>query len=203
MFVSSAYWEERYRRGGHSGAGSYGRLARFKAEVINAFVADHRIGSVVEFGVGDGHQLSLARYPSYLGIDVSPTAIALCRESFAGDESKSFVLLADYRGETADMSLSLDVIFHLVEDDVFEAHMAALFDAARRFVIIYASNDGALNDMSRARHMRHRRFTDWIDAERPDWQLIDVIANRFPLDPENRRESSPADFHIYAAPDAR
>lgn len=200
MFESKTYWEDRYSRGGHSGAGSLGRLAAFKAQVINAFVAGNAIRSVVEFGVGDGHQLSLARYSAYLGIGISPTAIAMCRETFADDATKSFVLLNDYAGEAADLALSLDVIFHLVEDAVFEAHMAALFDAARRLVIIYASNDSALNATSKAQHMRHRRFTDWVEAQRPAWRPAEVIANRFPLDPDDRKNSSPADFHIYAAP---
>ena len=43
---SAAYWEERYRRGGNSGAGSYGKLAEFKAEVINDFVASTFTASV-------------------------------------------------------------------------------------------------------------------------------------------------------------
>lgn len=60
--TSGDYWEQRYRQAGNSGAGSYGRLAEFKAEVLNEFVARHSIGSVVEFGSGDGNQLTLAKY---------------------------------------------------------------------------------------------------------------------------------------------
>ncbi len=37
-FDSSAYWEERYIQGRNSGNGSYGRLAEFKAKIINDFV---------------------------------------------------------------------------------------------------------------------------------------------------------------------
>jgi hypothetical protein len=36
---SSSYWEQRYRQGGTSGAGSFRRLAEFKAETLNDFVA--------------------------------------------------------------------------------------------------------------------------------------------------------------------
>ena len=32
---SEKYWEKRYIAGGNSGAGSYGKLAEFKAEVLN------------------------------------------------------------------------------------------------------------------------------------------------------------------------
>src|ERR1700722_520959 len=83
QFTSSPrYWEDRYAIGGNSGAGSYGRLARFKAEVINNFVAEHAVLTVIELGCGDGAQLDLARYPHYSGIDISLQAIELCRARF-------------------------------------------------------------------------------------------------------------------------
>src|ERR1700689_4886366 len=72
-FHSPSYWDSRYAGGGNSGDGSYGNLAKFKASVLNQFVAENRIASVVEFGCGDGNQVSLAEYPRYVGIDVSPT----------------------------------------------------------------------------------------------------------------------------------
>ncbi|MGZ4333195.1 MAG: hypothetical protein ACXVRJ_02835, partial [Gaiellaceae bacterium] len=82
---SASYWERRYRSGGDSGQGSYGPHADHKAAFLNGFVADRGIGSVIEFGCGDGNQLSLARYPTYLGLDVSQTAVRSCIRRFAGD----------------------------------------------------------------------------------------------------------------------
>jgi SAM-dependent methyltransferase len=79
---SKKYWDNRYCQGGHSGAGSYGQLAEFKADVLNKFVLENDIQSVIEFGCGDGNQLSLAKYPHYIGIDVSPKAIEICRKLF-------------------------------------------------------------------------------------------------------------------------
>src|SRR6185295_15810324 len=97
---SAAYWEERYRKGGNSGAGSYAHFAEFKAEVLNAFVAEKSVASVIEFGCGDGNQLSLAKYPRYLGVDVSAAAVAKCRAMFTGDKTKTFATTADYAGQT-------------------------------------------------------------------------------------------------------
>ncbi|MGD9858413.1 MAG: hypothetical protein AB7U20_26025 [Planctomycetaceae bacterium] len=57
---SSDYWVRRYRKGRNSGGGSYGRLAEFKAQVLNDLVREHRIQTVIEFGCGDGNQLALA-----------------------------------------------------------------------------------------------------------------------------------------------
>ena len=196
---SSRYWEQRYARGGNSGAGSYGRLALFKAELLNDFVEQRGIQSVVEFGCGDGHQLSLARYPSYLGFDVAPTAIELCNQRFAGDGSKRFVLHDSQREaapvKVADLALSLDVIYHLVEDDVFDAYMRHVFAAAKRYVIIYASNDEA---PSPAPHVRHRRFTDWVEQHELAWRLESHIPNRYPPSLSDGEETSFADFFVFA-----
>ena len=72
-FNSGLYWESRYAQGGNSGAGSYGRLAEFKAEIINQVVLEHEIKTVVDWGVGDGNQLAMLNFSEYLGVDVSRT----------------------------------------------------------------------------------------------------------------------------------
>ena len=193
---SAAYWEGRYAGGGSSGVGSYGKFARFKAEVLNGFVARHDVASVIELGCGDGNQLALARYPRYSGYDVSERAVAICRERFAGDPSKRFATLAERDRERAELSLSLDVIYHLVEDEVFEAHMRDLFDAAERFVAIYSS-DFDEEERVQGVHVRQRRFSAWVERHRPDWSLVERVPNAYPYDGDYR-EGSFADFHFYA-----
>ena len=192
--TSGNYWEERYAEGRNSGAGSYGRLAAFKAEVLNRFVREHGISSVIEFGSGDGNQLRLAEYPDYLGIDVSETAVRACRETFAADGTKRFETLSAYDGQAADLALSLDVIYHLVEDDTFASYMTVLFDAAERFVIVYASNR---DEQPKNRHVRHRRFSDWVEAHRSDFRLRAHIPNRYPFAADDPDNTSFADFFIY------
>lgn len=192
---SERYWEERYVSGGDSGPGSYGKFALFKAEILNGFVAEHQVRSVIEFGCGDGNQLELATYPVYLGVDVSETAIARCRERFRADPTKTFLLAQDYDGRRAELALSLDVIFHLVEDRVFEQYMEALFQAATRFVIIYSSNRDEPPDRE-SMHVRHRRFTAWIDAQAPGWTLMAHVPNRYP-NLGDYRTGSFSDFFIY------
>lgn len=192
---SEMYWEKRYCTGGNSGDGSYNDLANFKAEVINGVVSGYGIGSVIEFGCGDGNQLRFANYPSYLGFDVSPKAVAICEKRFRDDRSKAFELVADYAGQTADLALSLDVIFHLVEDAVFETYMARLFGASKRLVVIYASNTDD-NPDDQPPHVRHRKFSAWVDEKRPDWQLLEYIPNRFPFKGDTKTGSF-ADFFVY------
>lgn len=67
--------------GGNSGKGSYNRLAQFKADIINKFVEENAIEFVMEWGCGDGHQLSLAKYLQCVGYDVSKQAISTCQEN--------------------------------------------------------------------------------------------------------------------------
>lgn len=187
-------------RGGSSGSGSYGQLAAFKAEVINAFVKKHQITSVVEFGCGDGNQLSLAQYPRYIGLDVARSAISLCRHKFRNDPTKSFFFYDPAYFEDAagvfqsDLALSLDVIFHLVENNVFARYMELLFQTSRRYVIIYSSN---YNEITCSPHERERQFTDYVATQFKNWELIEKIKNRYPLSEYPAPLGSIADFYIY------
>ena len=190
---SEDYWEERYAAGGTSGVGSYGKFAHFKADVINEFVERQQIETVIEFGCGDGNQLELAEYPSYTGYDISETVIGLCRKRFSGDSNKTFRLMEDYSGEQADLALSLDVIYHLTEDDVFHAYMEQLFGASRRYICIYSSN----RDSSAFHaHVRHRQFTDWIRRHTSHWKLLKHVPNRYPYR-WHHRSGSFADFYFF------
>lgn len=191
---SAAYWEGRYKSGRDSGAGSYNRLAQFKAHFINKFVDEKSIESVVEFGCGDGNQLSLANYPSYVGYDVSDTVLHKCRSIFSSDKRKAFKIYSDYNGEHFDLGLSLDVIYHLVEDDVFEKYMSDLFRASTRFVIIYSSN----KNEDQKQHVRHRKFTDWIESKQSEWLLVEHVPNIYPYDENDPSNTSFADFYVFA-----
>jgi hypothetical protein len=190
---SSRYWELNYARGGTSGGGSYGALALGKAEFLNTFVREHNVQSVTEFGCGDGNQLSLAGYPRYVGLDVSRTAVGLCKRRFSDDATKSFFLydgasFADRAGLfVADLAISLDVIYHLIEDQIYELYMAHLFAAGDRYVVVYATNTLMRGT---APHVRHRRFSSWVDDNCPEWRLAQVT---------HGPDSGPgrADFFVY------
>ncbi len=194
---SASYWELRYRNGGTSGAGSYGRLAEFKAEVLNEFVRAKGVRTVIEFGCGDGAQLELASYPEYVGIDVATISIERCSTRFAHDSTKRFYLAEALPRDFGafDLALSLDVIFHLVEDRVFDSYMRSLFARAKHHVVIYSSNYDAL---SASPHVRHRKFTDWIAKRAPGWKPAGYLPNRFPFDPSRTEETSFADFYFFS-----
>ncbi len=199
---SGDFWNQLYAAGGTSGTGSYGRLAKFKAEVLNGFVLEQNIGSVVELGCGDGSQLALANYPEYLGLDVSPAAVARCRARFSEDMTKTFAILASgipASWEPKEMALSLDVIYHLLEDPVFHDYMQKLFASASRFIVIYSSNEEKPSEWW---EVRHRTFTDWIASNVADWELYRKIPQKYPTEAGNTNTSW-SDFYIFRAKDTK
>ena len=178
---SAKFWDLHYRAHGTSGPGSRGEAAAVKAREVNRIVETYDIDSVVEFGCGDGYQLGKLSIPTYIGLDVSPTALRLCIDAFGTDTTKTFLHYDqgcwrdNLRIVHADMALSMDVIFHLVEDDVFERYMEDLFAAADRYVLIYAT-DGP-KPVREPRFTRHRAFSEWVAVHMPDWRPIERVDN--------------------------
>lgn len=198
---SELYWDERYRQGDNSGTGSYDHLAEYKADIINDFVAKHNVQTVMEFGCGDGNQLKIAKYPTYIGLDVSPTAVKLCYNLFKADKTKSFYVynslafVDNARLFKADLTMSLDVLYHLVEKEIFENYLIHLFAAADKYVIIYASDYNQAEEPIH-QHENRRSFTDFVNANMKGWKLKEKINNKYPVS-EHGMKGSLSDFYIY------
>ena len=168
-FVAVDYWNERYRSGKGSGQGSLGPAGLWKAKHVNELV----VGSVLDLGCGDGQQAALFSFDDYLGVDASREALKLA----AGNcPTREFRLLEGVV-EPRDTHLSLDVIYHLVNDKDYNAYMSMLF-AAKQRVIVYSSDFNQYG----AKHVRHRRFSDdipkgWQEAEHTfgPWSYADLF----------------------------
>lgn len=194
-FDVADYWDTRYRSGGDSGAGSRGRLGKHKAEVINRLVRRYEVRSVIDFGCGDGMLLKLLELPRYLGLDIAPSIIDRLRKEFAKDSQKDFALYRPGRGydAAAHMALSIDVIYHQVDDKLYDQYMRDLFLSALRLVLIYSTD----KYREPCVHERHRKFSDWIHAHRPDWERIGEIPPPYPLDPKDP-DTSDCSFFLYS-----
>ena len=198
---SQDYWKKRYLLGGNSGKGSYGESAAFKSTVLNQFVRENNIRSVTEFGCGDGNQLTYADYPNYIGLDISAQAVKLSSALFEGDSSKNFFVYDPNEIEknkqkfAADLVISLDVIFHLVEDEVYRKYLANIFSCAGQYVAIYSSNEEA-HGLLHSRHVRHRKFTENIKEWFPSWKLIETVKNDQTQSKPNGKEP-PVNFYIF------
>lgn len=185
--ASQRYWENRYIHGKTSGKGSYGKFAKYKAEVINTFIIEHSIQSVLDFGCGDGNQATYMKCDKYIGYDVSPKALELCK-SRVNDTTKIFTSDLD-EIVPCDLGLSCEVIFHLIEDETFYSYIDNLCQLSKRYMLIYSSN--YISDKRTPKHVRHWKFTDYIAENYPEWQLIETIPNRYP-------EESFSQFYVYS-----
>jgi hypothetical protein len=161
-FDINAYWNSRYLNGGNSGKGSYNEEAQHKADLINQFIKDFSIKTVQEYGVGDGNNLKLYQeFDTYCGYDISSIAISRCKEIFT-DERYSFTNDKNGIDADAELALSLDVIFHQVNDDDYYDYLHMLFNDKHKYVMIYATNHER-NDRV-APHVKHRYFTNDLQS---------------------------------------
>lgn len=200
-FNSQKYWENRYKKGGNSGGGSYNKLAQFKADILNNFIKTNyeEINYIIDYGVGDGNQLKYLNIDNikYLGIDVSKTVINKCINEFSKDNNKSFLLYNNniLKNIKGDLVLSCDVLYHLIEDNIFYNYINNMFNISNKFVIIYAKDE----NFNKTKHVKFRKFTDYINNNYINWKLINHIPNKYPETDNNHNvhEVSPSDFYIY------
>jgi SAM-dependent methyltransferase len=169
------YWERRYREGGTSGAGSYGEHALYKSTVVNQYIENYRVESALEFGCGDGNQLGLLNIPRYTGLDISSKAVERCRDAYAADASKEFAIydprapldLGQY-----DMTFSLEVLMHVINEDDFVSTLDGMFAHSSRLVIIQAPLF-ELIPYRRGHHERYRELLPYLEPYK--FEVIDVL----------------------------
>lgn len=187
-FDYKSYWEQRYKQGRNSGEGSYGLLASFKAEVINDFLKKNNIENVIEFGCGDGNQLSLIDYKKYTGLDISPSAIQNCRIKFSHDKSKDFKLIDGgiVKGFSADLVLCLDVLYHIINENDFINTLDSIFLSSTRYVILYTVLKEPTQDWNI--HLKYRNIWDYTGKY--DFKVKEIIKQKY-------TDLSKADFIIF------
>lgn len=192
---SKEYWEDRYSNGRNSGDGSYGKLAEFKADIINKIIVENKIKHVTELGCGDGNQLSKFKISKYTGFDVSDTVVDKCKDLYKDDPTKIFSSnMHDL--VKSDMTLSLDVLYHLVEDSVYFEYLHNLFNLSSNIVIVYTFNKSA-KDVKFNSHLRYRDYGEVIEfASSKGFKLSNIVKNKYPYDPKTKKGSY-ADFLIF------
>jgi hypothetical protein len=172
-FNSKIYWENRYKNKGNSGLGSYGYESEFKSKYINNFISKNNIKSVNDFGCGDSNQISMITgFDTYTGFDVSSTALSLCVDKFKDDKRFKFVNDVNTM-VTSDVTFSLDVTYHIVEDTYFDEYMRNLFKLTNKYVLIYSINSD--NSDGFLIHLKNRKFVDWVKKNYPNFKLIENV----------------------------
>ena len=181
-------WERYYQTGYTSGAGSYGVLAAFKAEVVNEFIEDHEVQTVLDIGCGDGNQLSLLNCPIYYGVDVSPTVIEICKKKFNSDPTKHFSLYnpnVENDLPECDLVLCLDVLYHIIPEKDFNLTLDDIFFHAKKGIILYTI---MFDSGAKGSHIYTRNTIQYLDRY-PDWEIWKIIYQKYP-------KKSGADFLI-------
>ena len=198
MFNSKVFWENNYKNNGNSGEGSYGELAQFKADIINDFISKNNITSMIDYGMGDGNQLKYFNINNidYTGIDVSLTVIDNCKKIYNNDDKKKFIHDEQIENIEANLVISCDVIYHLIEDNIYFEYMKNLFNMSNKYVIIYSRDE----ELDPTIHVKFRKFTDYIKKYVNNFNLIDEIPNKFPEIIINNKYvgGSSCNFYIYS-----
>ena len=176
------YWKNRHRRGrGHwesVGRGSVGKLARYKAGLVNELVQEVDAVRIVDLGCGDGRQADRFHVPEYVGLEVSEHAVAEARKRLAKHPNRTAHVWepSDLLPETGCIALSMDVVFHLVDDELHDAYMRALFQAGTKAVAIYSTDyEGEPQG-----HMRHRNVSRWVEENIQGWKRTQAVPPPWP-----------------------
>jgi len=157
------HWNNTYVTGGNSGVGSYRKdLYEYKLNFIKKLIVNQNIKSVFDFGCGDGHQLSEIvvgkDVESYIGIDISPYIIEENKKKY---KDKIYYNLEEYefdKKDTFDLVLCLDVLYHIMEENLFNQTIGNLFKLSKKYVLIYAVDKDLLHSST----MHFRTFTNKI-----------------------------------------
>lgn len=160
---TSQIWNNRYATGGNSGYGSYRKdLYEYKLNFIKKLIINQNIKSIFDYGCGDGNQLSeivVGRdVESYIGIDISSYIIEENKKKY---KDKIYYKHEEYefdKKDTFDLVLSLDVLYHIMEENLFNQTLDNLFKLSKKYVLIYAVDKNLLYSS----HIHFRKFTNKI-----------------------------------------
>ena len=180
-------WNNRYQNGGNSGSGSYNELYIFKRDIINDIINKNSIKSIIDFGCGDGNQIKEINAKNYIGIDIAKASIDICKMKYNNDSTKKFYTYneIDTMNLQSDLTMSLDVLYHILEEECYVTYLKNLFSSSN-YVLIYSNNyNGHIDD-----HMHTRKFTNDVENMFPNWDLHEKINQIYP-------KKSSADFYLY------
>lgn len=173
MFNAREYWNTRYRSGGNSGAGSYGDHSKIKSDYVNGVIKDYNIETVDDIGVGDGNQLSMLNVLNYIGYDISDVILDKVKSIYKNDPTKTFRHVDLYHDRSVDLMLSMEVIFHLIDDTMYLDYMDKLFNSNSKYILIFtmSGNDGDVI----APHVKIRDILKLYNVRYyNDWECLDV-----------------------------
>jgi hypothetical protein len=88
-----------------------------------------------------------------------------------------------YDNKYAELVMSIDVIYHIIENDVYDKYISDMINSSNKYILIYSTN---WEDDKWSGHVRHRKFLDKITEH---CVLLETI--------ENELDDCPADFFLF------
>ena len=86
----------------------------------------------------------------------------------------------------SDLTMSLDVLYHILEEECYVTYLKNLFSSSSNYVLIYSNNyNGHI-----VGHMHTRKFTNDVENMFPNWSLHEKINQIYP------KKSSAAFYYI-------
>jgi len=174
------YWDELYKSGWGSGAGSRGNLLDFKAKFLNDCFQRNEVNNVFDFGCGDGQLAKLLKVKRYCGVDVSGEAVKICsallpQHSFQRREFESCTpqFISSCLPEV-ECCMCIDVLYHIMQDSVLEATISNLFRTRAKLVVLYTVPDEQLKDIGIFGGVRYRKIGDFLRKHSGSYQLVQV-----------------------------
>lgn len=143
------YWNNRYANGLTSGYGSYGEALDRKLNWLKGL----DIKSIAEVGCGDfnfGSNL-LKLYPeaTYTGYDISEYIVKKNQEKWP-----QYTFTNDFKLPLADLSLCVDVLYHILDDELYEKTLQALKNGWKKYLALSAYE----NEEESSGHVKIRAF---------------------------------------------
>jgi 2-polyprenyl-3-methyl-5-hydroxy-6-metoxy-1,4-benzoquinol methylase len=179
---TTAYWDQRHRRFSPLSSGGVVGIDAGANEIFYAM----RLGRLLDL-VGDGSEVraplrildagcgkgwfarAMARFGHRVdGIDISQAAIEECRAQATGQDEYAVCPLADWRPPYLyDVVYSVDVLFHVMDDDAWAASVRNLASLVRLGGRLILSDHGNENDRTWSTYQRTRglpRYRALIDS---------------------------------------
>lgn len=150
--MSKEIWNDRYKRGGNSGDGSYGDQLEKKLTWL-AEIKD-KVKSITEVGCGDfnfGNALLEIMDASYVGLDISDFIIEKNKKNhplFVFDTYPKVI-------PKADLLLCVDVFFHVLDKKDLDNLMRDLKESWTKYLVVTAYEH---NNTEVSPHVRIRKF---------------------------------------------
>jgi len=129
------YWDKRYASGGTSGCGSVGELRDIKWCWIKQFVDP--ITDIIDVGCGDLSFWEYEMLPErYVGIDSSEVIIKKNQLAYPG-ATFYHAQSSEPLGITSPVVFCFDMMFHIMDDDVYQRTIQNLCILSSEYIFIY------------------------------------------------------------------